>query len=393
MVVLPDTQLVQRSGMINLASGHPAPELLPAGGLARAAALALGRDGQKALSYGAEQGPGHLIERLRGWLGRHEGATPPPERVLITGGVSQALDLLCTLLTRPGDVVLVAAPTYHLALRIFRDHGLELLPVESDSAGVRVDALEAVLGALGRAGRRAKFLYLVPTFGNPTGVTLPLSRRRALVKLAYASGLTIIEDDVYRELWFDSPPPSTLYELAPDGVVNLGSFSKLLAPGLRLGWMLAAPQMVERCVRSGQLDSGGGLNHFTAHVVAAFMELGLLDEHVEMLRRTYRERRDALSDALAHDLPAGCGFERPGGGYFVWVQLPEGWDSVELLPAAESAGVTYVPGVRFYVDGKGKRHLRLAFSLLPPDDLTEGVRRLARVLRAYAWRGDPAGLA
>jgi len=381
---LPDIQLFLRSGIIELAWGHPALDLLPVDGLLQATTVALERDGALALSYGAEQGPRRLIEQLSARLERLEGAAPPPEQMMITGGVSQALDMLCTLLTRPGDVALVESPVYHLALRILRDHGLELVPVPADDQGLQVDALEKVLAELQRDGRWPSLLYTVPAFNNPTGVTSNAERRENLVALAQREGFLVLEDDVYRELWYDSPPPASLYSLCPVGpVVRLGSFSKVLAPGLRLGWMLAAPEIIRRCTRSGQLDSGGGVNHFTAHVVAAFTELGLLDRQVETLREEYRRRRDALLDGLASHLPEGCDWVGPGGGFFVWLRLPEGVDSGALLSVAESAGVSYVPGARFYAGGGGERYCRLAFTLLSPEELEEGARRLAVAVREY----------
>jgi len=387
---LPDVQLFLRPGVVELSWGHPDLDLLPVEGLSRAAQLALERDGPSALSYGAEQGPGTLIEQLCARLGHLEGAPPPPEQMMITGGVSQALDMLCTVLTHPGDVVLVESPTYHLALRVLRDHGLELVPVPTDDQGLRMDALEDVLASLHRQGRRARLLYVVPTFNNPTGVTLELQRRQALVALvrrartAGSPGLLLLEDDVYHELWYDAPPPPSLYSLAQAGpVIRLGSFSKVLAPGLRLGWMLADPQVVQRCTGSGMLDSGGGVNHFTAHVVAAFVELGLLDQLVETLRATYRQRRDVLLAALSDHLPKRCTWKRPGGGFFVWLRLPPGVDTTALLPVAESTGMSYVPGARFCTDGGGERYCRLAFTLVSPQELEEGARRLGTALRVY----------
>lgn len=384
---LPDVQLFQRPGIVELEWGHPDFALLPVRGLLHATQVALERDGPLALSYGAEQGPGCLIEQLCARLGRLEGVAPPAEQVMVTGGVSQGLDMLCTQLTRPGDVALVESPTYHLALRVLRDHRLELVPVPADEEGLRVDALEDAVAQLRRRGRRARLLYLVPTFNNPTGATLGVERRRALVDVAQREELLVLEDDVYRELWYESPPPPPLYSLAPAGaVVRLGSFSKVLAPGLRLGWMLAAPGIVRRCTRGGMLDSGGGLNHFTAHVVAAFIEQGALDRHVETLRAGYRQRRDVLLNGLADHLPVGCRWARPAGGFFVWLHLPPGVDGAALLPVAESAGVSYVPGDRFYTDGGGEEFCRLAFTLVSLEDLDEGARRLGAALRDYRWK-------
>jgi 2-aminoadipate transaminase len=386
---LPDVQLFLRPGIVEYGWGHPDVELLPAGDLARAAEIALRRWGRQALSYGAEQGPGRLIEALQGWLARQEGSSPPEQQLFVTGGVSQALDLICTLFTRPGDVALVESPVYHLALRIFRDHGLELVPVAADEDGLRPDVLAELLKTLHTRGLNPCFLYTTPTFGNPTGMTMPLERRRAVVTLAQQAELLVLEDDVYHALWFDAPPPPALYTLAPDvdrglasagAIVRLGSFSKVLAPGLRLGWLSASPDIVQRCVRSGLLDSGGGVSHFTAHVVAEFIELGLLDSHIEHLRAAYARRRDCLLDALARSLPPECSWRAPGGGFFVWLRLPEGCDGGRLLGEAEAAGVSYVPGSRFYAGEGGDRYARLAFSLLSLEELGEGVRRLANAL-------------
>ncbi|MCU0501241.1 MAG: PLP-dependent aminotransferase family protein, partial [Anaerolineae bacterium] len=351
--MLPDAQHFMRPGIIEFTWGHPDLALFPTEALARAATFALSHDDRAELCYGAVQGPGSLIRQLCAWLGQAEGRAIPQERIFIAGGLSQGLDLLCTLYTRPGDALLVDSPTYHLALRVFRDRGLELIPVAGDADGLRPEALADALARLHREHRehrQARFLYLVPNFGNPTGATLPLVRRQAIAALAQEVGLTILEDDVYRHLWFDAPPPPPLSDLAPDHVIRLGSFSKLLAPGLRVGWLHAPPTVVRRCAGSGLLDSGGGASHFAAHVVAAFMEQGGFDAHGKMLRAAYRARRDILCAALARHLPDGCQWQAPGGGFFVWVRLPEGIDSVDLLPRAEAAGVSFVPGVRFCAD-------------------------------------------
>lgn len=378
---LPDTQLFLRPGIIEMNWGNPAPALLPVDKVALAAAHALRDAGQAALAYGAEQGPGRLLEPLASSLSQREGAAIDPEQLFITGGISQGLDLLCTLLSQPGDAVLVQAPVYHLALRIFADHGLVLEPVESDEQGLRVDAVAAALKRLGAEGRRPRFLYTVPTWCNPTGVSLAAERRVALAALARQHELLILEDDVYRELWYDAPSPPPVQRLAPEHVIRLGSFSKILAPGLRLGWLVAPPSVVRRCAGAGLLDSGGGVSHFAAHVVAGLFELELLDEHIGLLRAAYRERRDALLAALEQHLPEGCRWQAPAGGFFVWLQLPGDRDSTALLKDAEAAGVSYVPGSRFFV-GRGKSsQLRLAFSLLREDELAEGARRLGRVIR------------
>jgi DNA-binding transcriptional MocR family regulator len=382
MQILPDIQLVQRPGIAEFGWGHPDPALLPASDLAQAAALTLSRDWRAALAYGADQGPGRLIDRVRRRLGQIEGSTPSAEQVMITGGISQALDMICAQITRPGDVALVEAPTYHLALRIFRDRGLRIVAVPGDSQGLHVDAAEAMLHMLRSSGERVAFLYTVATFGNPSGATLAADRRYALAALARRDSLMVIEDDAYGELWYDTPPPPPIFNLATAGqIVRVGSYAKVLAPGLRVGWMLASPDLVRRCAGCGVLDSGGGVNHFTAHIIATFIELGLLDAHVERLRAALRERRDALLSALARHLPSGCTWNPALGGFFVWVRLPVGVDSAAILPAAEAAGVSYLPGEHFYAEGGGQNYLRLSFSLLPPEQLAEGAARLGKVLR------------
>ncbi|MCS6882944.1 MAG: PLP-dependent aminotransferase family protein [Oscillochloridaceae bacterium] len=382
MGALPEIQLRLRPGIIELGWGHLDPDLLPVDIITEAASRALSDHGAEALAYGAEQGPGRLINQVQARLERLEGVAPPAEQVMITGGVSQALTMLCTLLSRPGDVVLVEAPTYHLALRIFQDHGLRLVSVPGDARGMHVETAGALVQMLRAHGEQVAFLYLTPSFSNPTGAILAPERRQALADLAAREGLTVIEDDAYGELWYETPPPPPLYHLAPGGpIIRLGTFSKLLAPGLRLGWMLAAPDLVRRCCRSGMLDSGGGLNHFTATILATLLEQGQLDPHVARLRDVLRVRRDALLAALALHLPTGCTWFPVLGGYFVWVRLPPPLDTLAMLPFAETAGVAYLPGRPFFADSGGHNYLRLSFSLLATADLQEGARRLGAVAR------------
>lgn len=378
----PIVQLVRRPGIVELGWGHPDGALLPVAAMRRAAIDALDRAGADALAYGADRGAGGLLAWLRERIERTEGCPLDPGAIMITGGASQALDQICALYTRPGDIVLVEAPTYHLAVRILRDHLLRLIPVPFDQFGLRIEALAGTIRDLRRAGRRPRLLYTIPTFHNPTGVCLSAGRRAALVELAAAEDLLIVEDDVYRELAYDGPAPPSLWSIAPPGTVaRLGSFAKSLAPGLRLGWLTADPAFVRGIVGSGLLDSGGGINHFTAMVVAEFCAAGGFDTQVAALRAAYRTRRDVLVRALGEHLPPGCAIRPPAGGFFVWMRLPEGTDASALLPRAEAAGVAYMPGNRFYLDGTGAQALRLAFSLYSPEELVEGARRLGRAMR------------
>lgn len=346
-------QFEHRPGLLDLGWGHPRPSLLPVEQWARAGSEALEAYGWQALTYGHPTGPAPLVD----WLSAHVGDASP-DQTFVTAGTSHALALVTPLLAAPGDVVLVDSPTYHLAFPILRDAGVTLVPAPADEHGV----LPAEVAALA-ASTRAAFLYLVPTFSNPTGRSLPLDRRRELVSL----GLPIVEDDTYRELFYGEAPPPALWRLAPDrNVVRLGSFAKTVAPGLRLGWINAAPALIARLARLGYVHSGGGVNHSVAMTMARFGASGAYAGHLTAVREQYRQQRDAL----------GLG-PSPDGGWFVWLRLPSGVDAASLLPVAERHGTSFLPGPTFHVNGdNGHDRVRLSFSHLPPADLTEAARRL-----------------
>ena len=388
MTSAPILQLNIRPDILELTWGHPDPSLLPVAALRRAGVAALDQYGPDAMQYGHPAGPGPLLEWLAKRIGRQEGRAPALDEIMTTGGISLGLDQLLTRLAVPGDTILVESPTYHLAVRILRDHHLNLVPVPSDADGLRIDALEQLLARLRAEGTRPRALYLVPTYNNPTGRSLADDRRLALVTLAEAEGLLIIEDDVYRELAYDGPAPASLWSLAATGVVaRLGSFSKTLGPGLRLGWMTGGAELVQSIVDSGLLDSGGGSNHYTALVVAALCAAGDYDANLVTLRDNYRARRDTLVAALDQYLPSGCTVRAPGGGFFVWVDLPVGMSSQAVLPRAEAAGMSFIPGARFHLDGGGQSSLRLALTLYPPATLAEAARRLGAAVSGRPGEG------
>jgi len=381
---LPLIQFVEREGIIDLGWGHPDPELVPLEALRNAAAKAFDRYGPDALAYGAAAGPGPLIELIRTRLAETDGRAPAREEVLITGGSSAALDQVATMLTDAGDVVLIEAPTYHLAISIFRDHPLRLVPVPSDADGLRVDSLAVAIERVRQAGDRPRLLYTVPTHHNPTGLSMAPNRRAELVDLAEREGIVIVEDDAYRELSYDAPPPPSLWSLstAPASVVRLGTFAKSIAPGLRVGFVTADAGTIARFADGGMLDSGGGANHLTGLVVAEYMEAGDYARHVGLLRGAYRERRDAMLQALAASMPPGTAWTQPGGGYFIWVDLPAGFDARSLVPLAEANGTSALPGSRFFMDGEGGgQSIRLAFSRYSPAMLAEAITRLATAIR------------
>ena len=382
------TQNTLRTGIVEFAFGEPDPALLPVGLVRAAAAAALGAGGAGALAYGSSEGPERLRAAIAARVAAREGRPIPAGDVLVTGGNSQALDQVFTMLADPGDLVLVESPTYNLALGIIRDHPVAVAGVPMDDDGIDLDALEVALGEARAAGRRARLLYTIPTFHNPAGVSLPGPGRERLLALARAYDVVIVEDDVYRELAFDGEAPPALWALDPEApVVRLGSFSKSLAPGLRLGWITARTDLRERLAAAGVLESGGCVSQFAAHVVAELLAGGGYDDHVAGLRRVYASRRDALAAALHEHLPAGCRFAVPAGGFFIWVTLPPGLSATSLLPLAEREGVAFAPGARFCSDGDD-RSLRLAFSLYEEKHLAEGARRLGRAVGAAA--GTPA---
>ena len=372
-----------RDDVIDLGLGHPDPDLLPVAGLERAATAAFERYGTDVLSYGAAAGPPPTIAFICARLALVDARAPTPSEVVVTAGNSHGLEQVLTMTAKPGDVVLVESPTYHLALRILADHPITVVPVPSDEGGLSVTALEGVIVRLRREGTRPRLLYTVPTFNNPTGVSLGADRRRALVDLAAEEGLTIVEDDVYRELTYTGVTPPSLWSLAPPGtVVRLGSFSKSLSPGLRAGYMTADETLANAAIEGGVLDSGGGISHFASLVVAEYARTGEFDANVTSLRETYAARRDALTRALGAELGDLADWVSPDGGYFVWVTLRRPTDLAALRARAERHGTSFMPGTVFFADGAGGRtSLRLAFSRYPPEMLAEGVRRLAAAVK------------
>jgi 2-aminoadipate transaminase len=371
-----------RPGIIDLSWGHPGPELLPTEGLKQAAVRVLDKYGPVALNYGYPAGPEPLIAWICERLKEVDASAPSPDCVVVSAGNSQALHLVTTLLTAPGDVVLVEAPTYHLAVRILRDHPVDLVPIQTDYLGIDVVALARTVKRLRSQKRSVRFLYTIPTFHNPTGLSLDNERRRKLVEFAETDDVLIVEDDAYRELSYGGAAPPSLWSLAHPGVVvRLGSFSKSLAPGLRTGFITADPVFTRRIRESGVVCSGGGMNHFTSLLVAEFAATGEYARNVVRLREAYTERRDTLLSALSQHLEGRASWLCPKGGYFVWVTLTSGRDTSDLLPQMEFGGINYLPGGTFYLGtGEGTRSLRLAFSRCGPDELSEAVRRLGRTL-------------
>jgi 2-aminoadipate transaminase len=382
-------KIVQNPKIISFAGGLPAPDVFPVERFREACSKVLEKNAKIALQYGATEG----YEPLREMIARHTsryGVKAKPEHVLITAGSQQALDLIGKLLINPGDRVLVEAPTYLGALQAFNVYGAEYLCVPSDEDGLRTDLLEEPL----RSG--PKFMYVLPNFQNPGGTTLAEGRRHELVLLAERFGIPIIEDDPYGQLRYEGEHLTPLVALDRENlrrrdrgysignVIYLSTFSKTLSPGLRLGWIVAPPEVIVKLV---QLKQGADLHTSTfvqmvAHEVA---KDDFLNEHIKVIRRVYGERRDVMLQALEEYFPPEVSWTRPLGGLFLWVTLPMGMDSHRLFESALKENVAFVPGDSFYSGNgfasEGLRHFRLNFSNAEPEKIREGIRRLSVAIK------------
>jgi DNA-binding transcriptional MocR family regulator len=309
-----------------------------------------------------------------------EGIQASPDDVVVTVGSQQGLDLIARTFIDPGDVVVTEGPTYVTAIGTFAAYQAQIVHVPLDGDGLDPAALAQTLQDLARAGRRVKLLYTVPSFHNPAGVTMRADRRAEVVDICHRAGVLVVEDNPYGLLCFDGEPLPAMRATAPaDQVLYLGSFSKTLAPGLRVGWVLAPPPVRDRLVLAAE---SAMLSHsaFAQLVVQRYLRTQPWPEQVKAFREMYRQRRDAMLDQLASSMPAGTSWTRPAGGFFVWLTLPEGLDSKAMLPRAVAARVAYVPGTGFYADGTGHGQLRLSYCFPTPDRIREGVARLAAVV-------------
>ncbi|HEV2990429.1 MAG TPA: PLP-dependent aminotransferase family protein [Candidatus Angelobacter sp.] len=367
-------KVTQRPDMISFAGGLPAPELFPIPEFQSACTKVLTEQGSWALQYSTTEGFPALRQFVADELKRYDAAVGP-ENVLITSGSQQALDLVGKLLIDPGDLVVVEAPTYVGGLQAFNLYEPHYWSIPVDDDGLRTELLVEALRA------RPKFLYVLPNFQNPSGVTMSLQRRQELLALAAEYDVPVVEDDPYCELRFEGETIAPLLALDPENVIYLGTFSKTLSPGLRVGWIVAPAEVIIKLV---QLKQGtdlhtGGLNQLIACEVA---QGGFLDHHVKELREVYRQRRDAMLQALTEFFPKEATWTHPKGGMFLWVTMPAGFDCGELLKAAVQENVAFVPGHSFFAEsGDGSRHMRLNFSNAGPDRIQEGIRRISVVAR------------
>lgn len=391
----------QDPAMISFAGGLPGPEVFPLAQIGAATRRVLAQQGCSAVQYGPTEGYLPLRELLVRHMDRY-GIKVGPDNVLITTGSQQALDLIGKLFINPGDHVLCEAPTFLGALQAFSVYQAEYLPVPVDEDGMRMELLEETLRAA------PKFMYVLPNFQNPTGATLSLARRRRLVELASHYGVPIVEDDPYGQLRYEGEhlPPLVKLDAESQGCANgecafrgdvlyLGTLSKTLAPGFRVGWVVAPEDVIRRLVT---LKQGADLHTSTFAQMVAYETAreGFLDRHVHTIRAAYRERRDAMLQALAVHFPPEVRWTRPKGGLFLWATLPEGMDASTLLAEALRQKVAFVPGTSFFPGGGGANTLRLNFSYCTPTVIEEGVRRLAAVIcrtigHPFAARAEEVG--
>lgn len=370
-------RVVNSRDVISLAGGLPAAELFPTEHLARLAAdLFRSPEAAQALQYSETEGHAGLRERISARLPlKHTrfGA----DDLLVTQGSQQGIDLLAKLFLDPGDEVLVESPSYLGALQVFRFFCAKITFVASDENGMRPDALDEALQ------RAPKLVYFTPTFQNPTGLCYPESRRAELRKVLANYDTLVIEDDPYRDLWYDEAPPAPLIDgLARDKGVYLGSFSKTAVPGLRIGYLAGPDEIVKRCVQVKQATDLQ-TNSFGQHLLFRYLGEQAFDDHVANLRKVYRERRDAMEDALRTTLGDRLVWRRPTGGMFFWTRLAGAYKATDLLPFALNEGVAFVSGAEFHEQGVGLDTLRLNFTHAAPERVREGIRRFARGLDAF----------
>ncbi|HET7864810.1 MAG TPA: PLP-dependent aminotransferase family protein [Burkholderiaceae bacterium] len=367
-------KVTEQPGVLSLAGGLPSPESFPIDAMREASARVLRDQPKEALQYAASEGYGPLREWVAAELNA-QGLRCDASQVLITTGSQQGLDLVGKVLIDSGSRVAVESPTYLGALQAFNPNEPEYVSVACDDDGPLPDGLAAARGA--------RFLYALPNFQNPSGRCISAGRRDALVKAAQAIGLPLVEDNPYGDLWFDEPPPAPLASRWAEGTVYLGSFSKVLAPGLRLGYVVAPKPLGPKLLQAKQaadLHTPG----FNQRVVHEVIRDGFLKQHVPTIRERYRKQRDAMNAALKAHLPAGCHWNTPHGGMFFWVELPEGTDAVALLPKAVARGMAYVPGAAFYADHPRLNTLRLSFVTVSPAEIERGIQLLAQTLKEAA---------
>lgn len=368
-------QIQVPEGFIDLGRGDPDLKLLPLDMLRQAAQNRLSQNDNEFLQYGTEQGDGYFRTAFANFLTKKYNFAVDIDSLFITSGISAGLDLLCTLFTKPGDIIFVEEPSYFLALKIFADHGLKVASIRTDESGLVIDDL---IHALKES--KPKFVYVIPTFQNPSGHTLTQARRDQLVSLAKEHDFLILADEVYQFLnYTQTPPNSFATQIDSAHVISLGSFSKILAPGLRLGWLQTHASIMQKISSAGVLDSGGGMNPFTSTIVRNVIESGGLDKNISNLNQTYKKRVKAMQESLRKYLPT-AEFETPHGGYFFWIRIP-GMDVAELRKKAQTHQVGLRQGSLFSSNHGLSDYIRLSISFYDENDIEQGIVRLSECVK------------
>ncbi len=373
-------KLTQKPDMISFAGGLPSPDSFPIEDVKKITAEMLEEDGPAALQYGTTEGDSKLRKLL---VERHisEGLDLTPDNIVITSGSQQALDLIGKIFLDPGDCVICGLPSYLGGLSAFLVYGAQMEGIPLDDDGMRPDLLESAIINLREKGKTIKFIYIIPDFQNPAGVTVPLSRRLEIIRIAERHDLIIVEDSPYRDIRFEGQPVPLMYSLDTSGrVITLHTFSKIFAPGLRLAWVLGHPDLIDKIIiakQAADLCSPA----FGQKIVARYIEKGLLDVNLKKTVDMYRERRDHMLKCLRELMPPGVKWTEPQGGLFLFVTLPSSMDSARLLERAIIKKVAFVCGSVFYCNNEGHNTMRINFSFSNTEEICEGVRRLAEAIR------------
>ncbi len=377
---LPTLLVDIKPGVIDLGWGHPSSRLHPFNEVSEASSRMFSKGDNSALQYGATQGYGPFLESLASFLSNQEAYLPDvdPHNLFLTAGASQALDLAATMYADSGDTVVVEEPTYFVIEKIFREHSLNIAGIPTDEDGLDTDALQEVL----ENGLSPKFLYTIPTFQNPTASSLTEERREHLVALANQYNFQIFADEVYQLIYFDQRPPRPMmYFDSGNRVISFGSFSKILAPGLRTGWIHSSREVVGKLSDAALTFSGGGFNHYASALIKEVIDLGHLESNVKKLKSEYFSRALEMDKSLKEYFGTSVSYSFPKGGYYFWLKFPSGFDSDSFLESAEEHGVSFRPGNAFSESGKFSRYLRLTYTLFESDEIREGVKRLAEAYK------------
>ena len=370
--------VANRPEIVSLAGGMPNIKDLPLANIGDSLAKMIATNGTQVMQYGSGQGEPAIRERITEVMAL-ESIHAHPDDIAITAGSQQGLDLVTRIFCDPGDVVLAESPSYVGALGTFLSYQVEVVHVASDADGIDPAALRETIARLKAEGKRVKFLYTIPNYSNPSGVTQPWARRLEVLAACEAGHVIVVEDNPYGLLSLDADPVPAMRSTDPN-VIYLGSFSKTFAPGFRVGWVLAPHAVREKLVLA-QESATLCPPVFSQFAIANYLETQDWRAQITVFKDMYRARREALLSALAAEMPAGSSWTRPAGGFFVWVTLPEGLDSQAMLPRAVNARVAYTPGGAFYADGQGARNVRLSFCFPPPERIRIGVERFAEVVR------------